>query len=249
MATDAVVRAGSVSGTQRINIPSVVRSELTIVFMKLMLRVRGFGHTIRWIRKQVVGASATMVVDVEIVRRAEHAVALAGAWYPGRALCLEQSLALYYLLRRQGVPVKYCSGARPYPVWGSCLGRVLRRASQRRGGTRWLVHTDARSAAMRYFVCLLALQGQSVPSGVQRKYEALPRSRGWTFEWTVVGAGAVLTGGDAQERERLVANVGDGVAVGAVRLDNRPDLERWSEAPPGRLSDLELVGHTVHPPW
>lgn len=115
MATDAVVRAGSVSGTQRINIPSVVRSELTIVFMKLMLRVRGFGHTIRWIRKQVVGASATMVVDVEIVRRAEHAVALAGAWYPGRALCLEQSLALYYLLRRQGVPVKYCSGARPYP--------------------------------------------------------------------------------------------------------------------------------------
>jgi hypothetical protein len=115
MATDAVIRAASVSGTRGIRIPSVLRSGLTISFMKLMLRVRGFGRTIKWIRERVVGVPATTVVDVEIVRRAEHAVAMAGAWYPGRALCLEQSLALYYLLRRQGVPVKYCPGVRPYP--------------------------------------------------------------------------------------------------------------------------------------
>jgi asparagine synthase (glutamine-hydrolysing) len=99
---------------------------------------------------------------------------------------------------------------------------------------------------MRYFVCLLASQGQSVPSRVQRKYEAFPRSRGWAFEWTLVGPVAVLTGGDAHEREPLVASMGDGVAVGTVRLDNRPDLERWSEARRAGLSDLELVGQTVH---
>ena len=40
---------------------------------------------------------------------------MAGALYPGRALCLEQSLALYYLLRRRGVPVRYCQGVQPYP--------------------------------------------------------------------------------------------------------------------------------------
>jgi hypothetical protein len=115
MGTDAVAGAEPISQDQRIRIPSVLRSGLTISFMKLMLRVRGFGRTITWIRNRVVDVPATTAAHVAIVRRAEHSVAMAGAWYPGRALCLEQSLALYYLLRRQGVPVKYCPGVRPYP--------------------------------------------------------------------------------------------------------------------------------------
>jgi hypothetical protein len=49
------------------------------------------------------------------VKATEHAVAMAGALYPGRALCLEQSLVLYYLMRRQGVAVNYCQGVQPYP--------------------------------------------------------------------------------------------------------------------------------------
>jgi hypothetical protein len=113
--TDAMVRVDPAAEVHGVRIPSVLRSGLTISFMKLMLRVCGFGRTIKWIRTRVVGVPATTVVNVALVRRAEHAVAMAGAWYPGRALCLEQSLALYYLLRRQGVPVKYCPGVRPYP--------------------------------------------------------------------------------------------------------------------------------------
>lgn len=54
---------------------------------------------------------------------------MAGAFYPGRARCLEQSLALYYLLRRQGVAVKYCHGVQFYPfqahAWIEYEGSVI----------------------------------------------------------------------------------------------------------------------------
>jgi hypothetical protein len=54
-------------------------------------------------------------VDIEAVAATEYAVAMAGALYPGRALCLEQSLALYYLLRRRGVAVKFRMGVQAHP--------------------------------------------------------------------------------------------------------------------------------------
>jgi transglutaminase-like putative cysteine protease len=54
---------------------------------------------------------------------------MAGALYLGRAKCLEQSLALYYLLRRQGVAVAYCQGVQPYPfrahAWVEYRGQVI----------------------------------------------------------------------------------------------------------------------------
>jgi transglutaminase-like putative cysteine protease len=40
---------------------------------------------------------------------------MAAVFYPGRARCLEQSLALYVLLRRRGVPVRLRLGVQPYP--------------------------------------------------------------------------------------------------------------------------------------
>ena len=40
---------------------------------------------------------------------------MAALFYPGRARCLEQSLALYVLLRRRGVPAELKLGVQPYP--------------------------------------------------------------------------------------------------------------------------------------
>jgi hypothetical protein len=40
---------------------------------------------------------------------------MAAAFIPGRALCLEQSLALYVCLRRAGVAVGLRLGVQPYP--------------------------------------------------------------------------------------------------------------------------------------
>jgi hypothetical protein len=86
-----------------------------LLVMKMMLRVRGFSRTIEWIRRQVETVPPIALVDVAVVRSAERAVAMAGAIYPGRALCLEQSLVLYYMMRRQGIAVRYCQGVRPHP--------------------------------------------------------------------------------------------------------------------------------------
>jgi len=86
-----------------------------ILALKVALRTWGFVNTINWIRQHTEHVpEATPAHDRE-VRTAEQAVAMAGALYPGRALCLEQSLVLYYALRRQGVPVKYCQGVQPRP--------------------------------------------------------------------------------------------------------------------------------------
>ncbi len=113
---DGGVEVGSQPAIARaVPVPSVLQCGFMISFVKLMLRIRGFAGTIAWIRRRVADVPEVASVDVEIVKRAEHAVAMAGALYPGRALCLEQSLTLYYLLRRQGIVVRYCQGVQPYP--------------------------------------------------------------------------------------------------------------------------------------
>lgn len=97
-----------------IAIPAVLRCGLMIIALKLALATRGLGWTMQWIRRRVVSV-APRPAPTEVVRNVERAVALAAALYPGRALCLEQSLVLYYVLRRQGVAAKYCQGVQPYP--------------------------------------------------------------------------------------------------------------------------------------
>jgi hypothetical protein len=86
-----------------------------ILALKIALRVYGFRKVVRWIGRRVESIPATAALEADFVKAAEHAVATAGALYPGRALCLEQSLVLYYVLRRRGVPVSYCHGVQPHP--------------------------------------------------------------------------------------------------------------------------------------
>lgn len=68
-------------------------------------------------------------VDVALVAREAEAVAKAAAFYPGRALCLEQSLALYLRLRRAAVPASFHLGVQPHPfaahAWVSVGGEPV----------------------------------------------------------------------------------------------------------------------------
>ena len=116
-------------GTDAAKVPSVIRAGLTIFAIKLSLKIRGYSRTMQWMRRAVGNVPPMSETDVAIVEAAEHAVAMAGALYPGRALCLEQSLALYYLLRRQGVLVRYCQGVHPCPfqahAWIEYQGEVV----------------------------------------------------------------------------------------------------------------------------
>lgn len=101
--------------TADIIVPSVLYCALAIMVAKAFLRAIRFGGTIAWLRRRVGARPLRTWTDRKVVLDTSWAVALAGALYPGRAKCLEQSLVLYFLLRRHGVSVTYCHGIHPFP--------------------------------------------------------------------------------------------------------------------------------------
>jgi hypothetical protein len=100
-----------------------------ILALRLSLRAWGYGRVIRWVGRRVRLIPASDFLDPEAVRAAAHTVATAAALYPGRARCLEQSLVLYYLLRRRGVALRYRQGVMPHPfqahAWVEYGGEVI----------------------------------------------------------------------------------------------------------------------------
>jgi hypothetical protein len=113
----------------KVAMPSVLRCGVTIAWIKHLLRTRRFEGAIAWIRARVEHIPATAAAELEQVRELEYAVAMAGAFYPGRARCMEQSLALYLVARWQGVAVRYCQGVQLYPfqahAWIEYQGQVI----------------------------------------------------------------------------------------------------------------------------
>jgi transglutaminase-like putative cysteine protease len=104
---------------------------------KVMLRARGFVATIAWVRGRVAGISASTSATLEEVRAVQWPLAVAAALYPGRARCLEQSLVLYYLLRRDGIAARYCQGVKPYPfqahAWVEYRGEPINDVAEHAG--------------------------------------------------------------------------------------------------------------------
>lgn len=98
--------------------PGVIRCMTVLATVKAALTTQGFSPTLRWIERRsatrCVSASINENQD-ELVTSTEYAVAMAGALFPGRALCLEQSLTLYYFLRRAGVASELRIGVQPNP--------------------------------------------------------------------------------------------------------------------------------------
>ncbi len=121
--------AGRSLKTTEHGIPTVLRCGLLIAWFKSLLRIRGFLGTLEWIRRRVESIPATTDAELGTVKAVEYVVAMAGAFYPGRAKCLEQSFTLYYLLRRRGVAAVYCQGVQPYPfqahAWIEYQGEVV----------------------------------------------------------------------------------------------------------------------------
>ena len=95
--------------------PSVLTAGAVIAWMKLLMKTAGLAGALNWIRRTVGTRPNGGLLDLAEVQRSERVVALAGALYPGRAQCLEQSLALYFLARRRGIPVKFQMGVQSQP--------------------------------------------------------------------------------------------------------------------------------------
>ena len=87
---------------------------LLLLLFDAALRLSGLERALRLARR--LGGSEPDADwrrnDTDAVARG---VAMAAAFYPRRALCLEQSLALFVALRRAGAPAKLRIGVRPLP--------------------------------------------------------------------------------------------------------------------------------------
>jgi hypothetical protein len=80
----------------------------------LSLRFLGFARSVNIVRR-LAKRTRNDAENGELVQAVCQRVAMAGVFYPGRARCLEQSLALYVLLRRRGVAAALRIGVQPYP--------------------------------------------------------------------------------------------------------------------------------------
>lgn len=112
---------------------TAIRCTVLIVGVKLALETLGFARTLRWIRRMSPlesGESAPhSAAALERGQRTAFVVARAAALYPGRALCLEQSLVLYLLLRRAAIDARLRLGVQSHPFlahsWVELDGRPL----------------------------------------------------------------------------------------------------------------------------
>jgi hypothetical protein len=116
--TAAAAGACSAGEPKDLRVPSVLQCGTMILIAKVALSTWGFARVVRWIRKQVGSIPPNYRATCSSLAATERKVAMAGALFPGRALCLEQSLVLYFLLRREGIPVTYCQGVQPHPFQG-----------------------------------------------------------------------------------------------------------------------------------
>lgn len=109
--------------------PSLLRCAAMILALRLSLWAWGYGRVFRWVGRRVRPIPATDALDPDVVRAAAQRMATAAALYPGRARCLEQSLVLYYLLRRRGIALRYRQGVMPHPfqahAWIEYRGDVI----------------------------------------------------------------------------------------------------------------------------
>jgi hypothetical protein len=96
--------------------PGLITSFATIALIDLALRRLGFARSVALARRLGRQRSAREQSNTrDLAQEACRRLAMAALFYPGRARCLEQSLALYVLLRRRGVPAELKLGVQPYP--------------------------------------------------------------------------------------------------------------------------------------
>jgi hypothetical protein len=75
----------------------------------------GFPRALRLIERLVGGNASSTEASAEWIDAVARGVVAAAVFCPGRVECLEQSMALYFLLRRHGVAAELRFGMRTMP--------------------------------------------------------------------------------------------------------------------------------------
>jgi|SRR5688572_31758342 len=107
-----LMRAGGVKRAARP--PGLISSLATVALIDVTLKLFGFSRAVK-LARWLGGRRRPEPKLGELAAAVSRKVAMAGVFYPGRARCLEQSLALYVLLRRRGVGAELRLGVQPYP--------------------------------------------------------------------------------------------------------------------------------------
>ena len=102
---------------------------VTLLTIKMMLLTLGFARTYRLLSWRVRHRSVSVDADTTALNAAARAVVATAILLPGRNECLEQSLSLWYLLRRRGVGAELTFGMGQYPfgahAWVTYRGEPL----------------------------------------------------------------------------------------------------------------------------
>lgn len=93
----------------------VLQCALILTVVKGMCACIGAVRTLKSINHMTRSLATHNDYPAGRVRDIAGAIILAAAFYPGRALCLEQSLALYARLRVVGIPAHFRFGVQPQP--------------------------------------------------------------------------------------------------------------------------------------
>jgi hypothetical protein len=102
---------------------------VTLIGIKLLMLTLGFARTLHFLEWRIGIRFPSVEPDATALDAAAHSVVAAAVMLPGRNECLEQSLSLWYLLRRRGVAADLTFGMRQYPfgahAWVSYRGEPL----------------------------------------------------------------------------------------------------------------------------
>lgn len=106
-----------------------------VVAVKLALVVWGFPRTLRAIEWSVRGSRRSGAPSAAMLDSVARGVVTAAVFCPGRVECLEQSLALYWILRRRGVPADLVFGVQTMPfgahAWVEYRGEPINEERER----------------------------------------------------------------------------------------------------------------------
>ena len=98
-----------------LRVPGLVRVFVLLALFDGVLRLGGMRRGLGVARRLAGRRRAPAGWEDGGTRLLAQRVATAAAFYPRRALCLEQSLTLFVLLRRAGAPAELKVGARTMP--------------------------------------------------------------------------------------------------------------------------------------
>jgi len=100
---------------------TAIRAYLLFILIDVGFSIYGFGKVYRFFIRS--GKKSTQKTpqpkDNKLITDTCEAVRTATTfYYRPRKDCLPKALTIYYLLRRQGVPVNFCLGVKKYPFSG-----------------------------------------------------------------------------------------------------------------------------------